>query len=384
MIIYHQSRPRKQSVLHGESVEDIHIKSVIDAFTNSGNCVTNASAVLVKVNSKNKKKLLSFLLNRFPKIFNDIFAISYNLIAFKKMYKSYKSVKFDCIYERWAPYQCAGALFSKIFRVPLLLELNSTLRLSDTNINRIYFYKFCSFLEKYVQKVAYALFPVTNTIRDDVVKNVNCNKIFVVQNAADPKIFNSSVDNSDIVKTYGLNNNIVIGYCGSLQKWHGVDLLIEIFKKLSKTNRAFKLLIVGDGPEFDVLRNQVLLTRHNKDVIFTGRVQHQEIPKYVKAMDIAIMPDMTEMNSPVKIFEYMMMGKPIIAPDYSPINNMQNKDEYISVFKKKDIVDLEKKIKELLDNRELRISMGNKAREIALSHYTCEKNVEKIISSLKL
>jgi glycosyltransferase involved in cell wall biosynthesis len=82
------------------------------------------------------------------------------------------------------------------------------------------------------------------------------------------------------------------------------------------------LLIVGDGPEREALERQAEIHNIAAQVLFTGAVPHDEVPMYIAAMDVAVAPYRAVQDfyfSPLKLYEYLAAGKPVIASNLGQI-----------------------------------------------------------------
>jgi glycosyltransferase involved in cell wall biosynthesis len=108
-----------------------------------------------------------------------------------------------------------------------------------------------------------------------------------------------------------LINKKVFGFIGSILPYHGVDLCIRAFSQLQ--GEDVHLLIVGDGyliPTYKKICEELSISNQ---VTFTGSIPKKEIWNYLKAMDVLLLPSTAWYCSPVKLFEYGLMEKPIIA-----------------------------------------------------------------------
>src|SRR5690606_27613788 len=104
------------------------------------------------------------------------------------------------------------------------------------------------------------------------------------------------------------------GFSGILRPWHGLELLLEAFARLAAGDPRLHLLIVGDGPIRGELDAAIAARQLQDRVTITGRVPHAEVRDYVALMDVAVSPRATFYASPMKVLEYMAMGKAIVAP----------------------------------------------------------------------
>jgi glycosyltransferase involved in cell wall biosynthesis len=122
---------------------------------------------------------------------------------------------------------------------------------------------------------------------------------------------------SDIFKPgpskYSDSEKIVIGYVGRISREKGLDVLLEIFFKLQQKYNNLKLLIVGDGPLRKSFENK-------KNVTLTGFVNQTEVAEYYRAMDIFVLPSITEANS-LSTLEALKSGVCCVNTDVGAIRD---------------------------------------------------------------
>ena len=141
-------------------------------------------------------------------------------------------------------------------------------------------------------------------------------KLMPYPNGVDIAAF-SNKDGKDIREKYQLSDSQVIIYIGTLDKARNLSILIQAFSKVKKHKKKVKLLMVGEGTD----RGNIQLLAHelgiDDGVIFTGQVPGSEVPRYIAAADIGVSPvpplACYKIGSPIKVFEYMGGGKPVIA-----------------------------------------------------------------------
>ena len=124
----------------------------------------------------------------------------------------------------------------------------------------------------------------------------------------------------------------VVVFSGSFRPWHGADMLVRCAAKLPD---AF-FLFVGDGPrlgEAIALADELGVSER---VLFTGAVPYDEVPAYLKWADVGVAPyqparlgpmQLGFFWSPLKIFEYMAMGLPVVSLDVAPLREIVRESE---------------------------------------------------------
>ncbi len=142
------------------------------------------------------------------------------------------------------------------------------------------------------------------------------NKISVIPAGVDLERFNPQVDGSEIREKYGIKKDeILLFFMGWIYGFSGMK---EVAESISTTNNEkVKLMIVGEGDLYEPLLRMKSEKNLDGRLILTGKVPFGDIPKYLAAADICLLPAYKNeimMNIvPIKIYEYMAMGKPVIA-----------------------------------------------------------------------
>lgn len=106
-----------------------------------------------------------------------------------------------------------------------------------------------------------------------------------------------------------------IGFVGSFYRYQGLVTLLEAFEHIRARRPSVRLLMVGDGEEATALHEQAAQRGLSDGIVWTGRVDYSRVPALIGAMDVCVAPfcgDRGE-TSPVKIFDYLACGKPVVA-----------------------------------------------------------------------
>jgi glycosyltransferase involved in cell wall biosynthesis len=135
-------------------------------------------------------------------------------------------------------------------------------------------------------------------------------KIKIIPEGVDLEKFNRNVDASDINEKLGNERKIL--FVGNLHPNKGVHFLIRSFALVKSKINDVKLVIVGDGPLKHYLINLTKRLNLEKDVIFTGFVNDEELPKYYASCDIFTSASVLE-GFGLIFLEAMALGKPIVA-----------------------------------------------------------------------
>ncbi len=344
-----------------------HINEMINAFEDLGHKVLplimggREKRNVQEIQTSFFKKILKKIIHKYIwESLKDINLRKFDIYAKSKLIEKVKKFAPDIIYERANYFQSSGVEVAKQFKIKHILEVNSPYVEERINLQgKSFFLKKAQKIEKKILLNTDRILVVSSSLKDYFLKKYHLNekKIFVTPNAIN--INKIKIDENlklNLIKKYDLKDKIVIGFVGSFFKWHGIDLLINAFKVLNNKYENIKLLIVGDGDIFEELKE---LSSNNKNIIFTGSIKHKNIFSYIDLMNISVMAKTNWYGSPVKIFEYGIMEKAIIAPNEIPLKDVMTN--------KKDGLLIESDVKSLTDAIEFYIENKNLMKDFALS-----------------
>lgn len=172
---------------------------------------------------------------------------------------------------------------------------------------------------------------VSSGIRDHLLarcRNLPPERTIVMNNGVDVGLFSRRCQQS-CRSRIGIEPNVyVVTFVGVLSKWHGLKTVLNALSLLKERNiNNIRLQVVGDGPFMPELKRNVRETHLEDMVIFEGMVAQDQIPVYIGCSDICVAPFCSERNdemgiSPLKIFEYISCGKPVICSDVNGISDI--------------------------------------------------------------
>jgi glycosyltransferase involved in cell wall biosynthesis len=112
----------------------------------------------------------------------------------------------------------------------------------------------------------------------------------------------------------------VLGFTGFVRGWNGLEAVLELLA--TPEGKACFLLVVGDGPARAELEERARALGVAGRMRFTGVVKRTEVASFVSAFDVALQPAANPYASPLKLFEYMALGRAIVAPDQPNIREI--------------------------------------------------------------
>lgn len=373
----------------GSKGASVHVCEIVNAFAELGHQVTlfavrkgqenrqlNAEIINVKANDDTD---YSNLEEEEKSRLHELYLIRLNDAIHQEILQSHSKDPFDFIYERYSLFGTAGVDVSQELNIPCIIEVNSPLVKEQQNYRALYHLKEAEQVEAKVFNEATFLSAVSNEIKSYLLsKQIDSKKIHVVPNGVNADKFHPDVNPS---KAFPIEGNTVIGFSGSLKPWHGLEVLMEAFQILTNQCSDYHLLIVGEGP----LRNRIEDFSHNSgienQVTITGWTQHDDLPGLLKLMDIAVAPYPELDNfyfSPLKLYEYMAVGKPVVASKIGQIDNLIEDGVNGLLVKPGDARTLASILQKLSNDLGLQRAIGSAAVK-SVKEFTWQGNAKKVI-----
>jgi glycosyltransferase involved in cell wall biosynthesis len=191
----------------------------------------------------------------------------------------------------------------------------------------------------------------------------------IAPNGVDLTQYDSLPNVSESRHRLGLEDKLTVGFTGHIYPGRGAELLFELVKRMPKVN----FLWVGGTPEEVAYWRDQLSDAGAANVTMTGFVENSRLPLYQAAADVLLMPygrsisassgqDITEVINPMKMFDYMAVGRAILSADLPVIHEVLN--EKNAVFCEPGNVDAwESTLRGLLADEPQRLALGARARE---------------------
>ena len=300
------------------------------------------------------------------------------------------------IYQRYSLGNYAGVLLKHKYSVPFICEYNGSFTWMARNWygKRIFFEKLLDRIEMLNLRIADVVTVVSKPMKDELLKRgIEDDKILINPNCVDPELYSPNIDGSDVRKKYNLKGKLVIGFIGTFGKWHGAEVLAEAFGRIIKEfpgyREGLRLLMIGDGITVPDVKRKISQFGIEDISILPGLVPQEEGPVYMAACDIFASPHVPNSDgtpffgSPTKLFEYMGMGKGIVASDLDQIGEVLEHDRTAWLVAPGKAEPLANGLKILINNKELRCRLGKTARREVVDGYTWKEHTQNIIDKLK-
>jgi glycosyltransferase involved in cell wall biosynthesis len=327
--------------------------------------------------------------NSFLDFFDEFQLMDYHFRLIKKLKSCFRNLQIGVIYQRHSIFNASGAILASKFNVPLILEVNNSEVWAKKNWSRLFFEKLAIKIEKFALQNADVI-GVVSEVTQSQIKDFcdDESKIVINPNGVDPEKFSPEIDGSQIRKDLKLDDYFVVGFIGTFTRWHGVETLFDAAVKVIEQNDKVKFLFIGDGNLKSALELKTHQLGLDEKIIFTGIIPHDRAPEYLAACDVLVSPhlgfeDGTKFfGSPTKLFEYMAMGKPIIASDLEQIGKIIQNEINGLKFSPGNVDELVQRIFQILNDPDLKARLGRKAREDVVQNYTWKQNAYRVLSKV--
>ncbi len=317
-----------------------------------------------------------------------LFDIHNNLVFTRGAVPLVERAQPDFIYQRYARFSWAGVVAALRTRRPLFLEYNGSEVWVGKHWDRVGSLDLLERYERLNLDAAARIFVVSEIERKNLeVRGVAGNKIIVNPNGVDSARFRPGAGGADVRRELGLKDDeVVVGFVGTFGPWHGVEKLAEAIKSIP-ANVPVRFLMVGSGSLHAEVEKRLETEKHAGRVIFTGSVGHDRVPALLDACDILVAPhvplaDGSEFfGSPTKVFEYMAMGKAIVASRLGQIGDVLADEETALLVQPGNEQELAAAIVRLIESGELRRRLGARAREVAERDHTWTRNAQRVLDA---
>lgn len=241
------------------------------------------------------------------------------------------------------------------------------------------------FTNRHALKLAHGAFAVSEQLAASMRAGCGAKPVMTIPNGVDIERFDPAQPGAEIRQRLGIAGDAVVyGFVGSFAPWHGIDLLVDAFTRLLKQHPSIHLLLVGQAnARWKDLLDRLAGPELAPHITVTGFVPPRDIPSYLAAMDITVLPNAAYYCSPLKLFEYMAMAKPTVSVCTDPVAATMQDGEEGLLFPQENVDALTAALDRLTKDKELRARMGAAARRRIERDYTWKHNAEQIFALLE-
>jgi glycosyltransferase involved in cell wall biosynthesis len=287
-----------------------------------------------------------------------------------------RSAPFDLVFERYSLWSFSGIEYAQAHGIPSILEVNAPLIEEQAAHRGLVHRQQAKQIAQRVFRAATSIAAVSEGVANYLKQYQPQHQVQVIPNGVNPDRFPAN-----IIPTFP-SSAFTIGFVGSMKPWHGLSTLVEAFADCQERVQSVRLLIVGDGPERSSIEAQLTDRNLRHLAHFTGNVPPTTVPGLLASMDVAVAPYPNHPNfyfSPLKVYEYMAAGRPIIASRIGQLCHVIQDGRNGLLYEAGDSTELANHLMQLYYQPALRSQLGVTARATVLQNHTWQHVVQKLL-----
>jgi len=390
---------RKPRILYhhrtqGRGGEGVHIREVVRALRKLGCQVvlqeapgvdvmhateTRAVPAADKTAPSLYSRFFRYLTRHAPQFVFEAAELAYNLWAWRHLSPRMSRERVDVFYERYAFFSFIGTWLARRRNIPSVLEVNEIAGIERARGQALPW--LAKRVEATVFRRADRILVVSSFLKQTLVqRGVAGDKIHVIPNAVrEDALADGSQPGARVRERLGLGGRTVVGFVGQIVRWDRLDLLLDDMARLQPEWPDLHLLVVGPCRFMDELREQVTRLSLEHAVTLTGPVERADVVGYIDAMDICVLPHSNPFGSPIVMFEYMALGKPVLAVDVGPVRDVIEDGVNGYLFPAGDRAAFRERLSALLADPVQREAVGARGLKDVRERHTWIRNGERIL-----
>lgn len=362
--------------------QDVHIEEMIAAMRRQGHEVLVAAPRIVEDAAFGHDGGSVALIKRLlPRALYELLELGYSVVAFRRLKKAYDTFRPDVLYERYNLFFLPGLWLKMLTGLPYIVEVNAPLADERARHGGLGLKALARWSERAVWRGADLTLPVTDVLAGFLRRaGVPEARIMTVPNGINRSRFPQAADSSALRAELGLSGKVVLGFTGFIRDWHGLPQVLDAMAGMPN-REELHLLVVGDGPALSGLQEHARATNMADQLTCLGLVGRDRVAACVAAFDIALQPKVVDYASPLKLFEYMGLGRAILAPDQPNIREVLADEETALLFRPDDMEHFRGQIMRLCGDAGLRRRLGEAAsRSIEERGFTWDGNARRVLA----
>lgn len=359
----------------------VHINGLVDALRDLGATVQVVAPKIAanEVGDAGQPSWVSNVRAKLPRFIHELGELAYNVPEAGALRRAVREFGPDLIYQRSNLYLLSGARVARQFDLPLIEEINAPYFHERSRHGGISLPALAKWAERRAWRRADEVITVTGVLADMVAATgVPRERLHVMHNGIDRGLLSTGSVDPQAKARLNLSQYTVLGFTGFVREWNGLD---DVLAQLARPEgKEWFLLIVGDGPARPALEQRARELGVASRTHFTGVVKRQEVPGYVSAFDVALQPAANPYASPLKLFEYMALGRAIVAPDQPNIREVLTQEVDALLFKPADQAAFALAVRRLAEDAELRARLASSAAStVRRRQLTWRANAQRVL-----
>ena len=374
-ILYHHRTVSKDG-------QDVHITELINAF-----CAQGHEVVVVSPPTREEAAFgdgggrFDLIKKLIPPALYEVLEFFYSFVAYRRLRGAYIRHQPDFLYERYSLFLMAGKWLKARYGIRYILEVNAPLVDERIAHDGLALHRFGRWAEGRVWRDADRVLPVTDKLADYVRRaGVPEARIQVIPNGINTAMFSADANGDEGRRELGLDGKVILGFTGFMRSWHDLTRVIDAMVAMPE-REDLHFVVVGDGPARVELEDYAAAKGLRDRMTTLGLVPRDRVSHYVSTFDIALQPSVVAYASPLKLFEYMALGRATVAPDQDNIREVLTDGEDAILFDPNDMDAFTEAVVRMCRDDELRRRLGRAAAALIEDReYTWAANARRIES----
>lgn len=299
------------------------------------------------------------------------------------------------LYQRYSTNNYSGVLLARRLGVPFVLEYNgSEVWIARHWGNPMPYEDVCLAVEDLNLAAADLVVVVSRVLADELAeRGVDPAKVLVEPNGVDTAVYHPGVDGAAVRRRWDLDGKLVVGFIGTFGRWHGAEVLpdavADLLARRSDLRDRLRVLLIGDGLTMPLVRSRIAANDLGDVCLLPGLVPQEQGPEHLAACDVLAAPHVPNpdgspfFGSPTKLFEYLAMGRPVVASALDQIAEVLEHGRTGWLVEPGSATALSAGLEAVLDDEALRRRLAEAARAQALAHHDWSGHAVRVLAALE-
>ena len=369
--------------IRAEDGQAVHVREMIGALRQAGHEVRECALVPKAEASPGAPRRGGLWQRlRLPRACVEVLEVLYNRRGRSMLLEAARGFRPHFVYERHALHCRAGLDVARVLGVPLLLEVNSPMVAEMKRLGSLRLPARATATERDVLGGADAVLAVTRVLADLLAASgARSDRLHVIGNGADPSRYGDAAQEAAraVRARWQLpQGGVAVGFVGYVRPWHKLELMLDAMGRPAL--QALVFVLIGDGPALPSVLDRARELGLQDRVKALGDVPPALLPAHVLACDGALIPAINAYASPLKLFDALAAGVPVLAPDQPNLHEYVKQGETALLFKPGDSGDLAQQLHRLVHERAFAVELGQAGRRMLLQQrWTWAGNAERVL-----